>query len=97
MILMMWHYQETCQKHDEIFIPGKGGTKAIKPPAYFDELYQDEYPNEFEKVQRKRRETNRTNTILNAEKLGTVNNIQRQREIKARNLDKKSQFLVREL
>ena len=49
------------------------------------------------KVQRKRRETNRTNTILNAEKLGTVNNIQRQREIKARNLDKKSQFLVREL
>ena len=90
-------HKHEIYKHDEIFIPCKGGTKAIKPPVYFDELYQDEYPNEFEKVQRKRRETNRTNTILNAEKLGTVNNIQRQREIKARNLDKKSQFLVREL
>lgn len=45
-------------KYDELFITdGKGDVLKLKPPKYFDRLYSEEYPEEFELLKSKRKES----------------------------------------
>ena len=49
------HWEEIYEK-DEIIIKNKSGVISSKPPKYFDRLFEEEHPEEFEKIKKKRRE-----------------------------------------
>lgn len=47
-------HKDEIYKNDCIIIKNKQGTIATKPPKYFDDLYEKEYPEEFKKIKEKR-------------------------------------------
>lgn len=48
-------HKEEIYKNDSITIKNKKGIVTCKPPTYFDRLYEKEFPDEFEKIQKQRR------------------------------------------
>lgn len=82
---------------DEIFIKSKKGIIGSRPGKYFDRLYEQEEPEKYKEIKRKRNSDNLRNTKNDIHKLGTVDNIQRQREIKENVLQEKIKALKREI
>lgn len=52
------HWQEIYAR-DEIIIKNQNGAISCKPPQYFDELYKAEHPEEFKRIQEKRKREGR--------------------------------------
>ena len=49
-------HKEEIYKKDELIIKKYGGgTMKVKPPKYYDKLYDLEYPEEFEKIKKERK------------------------------------------
>lgn len=94
------YYEEnkkTIYKTDEIFIRGKDGVIGTKPSKYFDRLYEQEDPENYKKIKLQREKKNKLNTLMVKENVKTVENIQNQREIQGRNLERRIKALKREL
>lgn len=49
-------HKKEIYKYDKILIQNQKGSHWVKPPKYFDMLYERENPLEFEKIKKKRRE-----------------------------------------
>lgn len=82
---------------DEIFIQGKNGIIGTRPSKYFDRLLEQEDPERFKTIKRSREKQNNLNTKLVFDRVKTVPNIQKQREIEGRNTETKIKALKREL
>lgn len=94
------YYEEnknTIYDTDEIFVPRDGEVIKAKPGKYFDRKFEEDNPEKYKEVKRKREISNLRSTQFLQSKVGTIDNIQRQREIKERNITAKSRSLKRDL
>lgn len=89
--------KETIYATDEMFIQGKKGIVKVKPSTYYDRLYEQDNPEGFKKIKRKRDRANILGTKNTKNHVKTVNNIQNQREIQERNMIEKAKTLKRDL
>lgn len=48
--------KDNIYRNQEIFISDQNGSKKIRPPKYFDDLYDIDYPSDFEVIKNHRRE-----------------------------------------
>lgn len=89
--------KNTIYATDEIFIQGKNGIIGTKPSKYFDKLLEKEDPEKYKEIKRKRNKENLLNTKLILNKVKTIDNIQKNREINGRNREAKIKALKRSL
>lgn len=57
-------HKEEIYKNDEIIIRNKKGVHTVKPPKYFDMLYERENPDEFKKIKKRREKLQKQATEL---------------------------------
>lgn len=48
-------HKEEIYKDDKVLIRNAKGSHWVKPPTYFDKLYEKEFPEKFEEIKRKRK------------------------------------------
>lgn len=75
---------------DELIIKTKEGGKSVRPPRYFDNIYEIEYPEKFEELKERRMEKSKAlrklklaQTDLNYLDLLRVEESKKQRQVKA--------------
>lgn len=87
-------HKDEIYKNDLITIKNKQGVINSKPPKYFDKLYEEEYPEKFEKIKAKRKKASRFQNIIKDETFsyGRLQNL----EIEARTKEEQTQKLIRE-
>lgn len=50
-------HKNEIYKNDEMFIPKKGGARKVKPPRYYDKLFDIENPERMAEIKRNRKQT----------------------------------------
>lgn len=94
------YYEENKKiiyKTDEVFIKGANGIIGTKPSKYFDRLLEQEDPEKYKEIKRRRMFKNEHTTQIQTKELKSVENVQHQREVKERNLQEKVKALKRDL
>lgn len=61
-------HKEEIYKYDKILVKNKKGSHYIKPPKYFDKLYEAEYPERMKEIKRKRKRQLINNLLIKGEK-----------------------------
>lgn len=56
--------KDEIYKTDQIMIKNKKGVHYVKPPKYFDQLYEKENPKEFEKIRKQRKKQTLDNLLI---------------------------------
>ena len=86
-------HKDEIYKRDEIIIKNRQGIISSKPPAYFDKLYEAEYPENFKRIRENRRKRMRNENLLKdtTYSYGRLDNL----EVEARSKEEKTQKLVR--
>lgn len=51
-------------KNDEMFIPQDGKALKVRPVRYYDKLFDNDYPEEFEKIKQKRKELAESSNLI---------------------------------
>lgn len=86
------HWEE-IYKNDSIVIHNREGAITTKPPKYYDELFQQEHPEEWKEIQRRRRLDGKMAELVK----DSMTSLSRQErlEIEERSKDEKNLALVR--
>ena len=90
-------HKDNIYENDEIYIPCKGKSTRITPPKYFDDLYEIENPVRMKEIKDRRVRNQEDNSRYMMSKYNVVDEIQNQREVRARVLEAKSSQLKREI
>lgn len=83
-------HKEEIYKRDEIIIRNKQGTISIKPPKYYDKLYEKENPKHYEEIKKRRKEqAKNTNAVIDkTHSLGRLQYLEIQERTKAEQASK---------
>jgi len=82
--------KDTIYKTDEIFLPNKKGMQKIKPPRYFDNMYDIEEPELMEAIKQKRKDNAETKekTRIQIEKIDKLSSLERLEKLKIQQIER---------